>query len=454
MARGRRSRAAAKANAIEVKDIAEIQDIVCKSLVLAHKTGALEEVLQAIAPETELINLHESAGAALSSSTSSTELEVAAPTRVCEKKVSERAVRRILHRYGENLQVGMEKDLSDEDDRLMRRVLQSHPNRVDKEGPGVKRIVAKSSELGTCFAARRTDGSVADFAWRSCFKNEHRCDQQAKMATKQQEEAWPLSSVVGLLSVPPPPPPLPNMQLPILGDARRQPEMAVYLPFPQYPGDVDGCKGGSQASGKGAGLRTESALSSCGKGSFKGEKSGEKGEKGGKGKFSKAAGKGGHVLASVGDVPLEAGIIGNARSKRAAMRALRQQQEYAGASRSSSHPAESAGAIAGNEILGLLQGARSGGSRRTARGRGDHSDPKPLSKDEFLLVTLESREDADMGADRHNFDTFGEVAGPGGGAWDFDAMLEANRSLTSSASIVARRKQLHTDFHCQPVVYQ
>eukprot|EP00971_Amphidinium_carterae_P312726 6215448-Amphidinium_carterae.2 len=28
--------------------------------------------------------------------------------------------------------------------------------------------------------------------------------------------------------------------------------------------------------------------------------------------------------------------------------------------------------------------------------------------------------------DRHNFDTFGEVAGPGGGAWDFDAMLEVS----------------------------
>lgn len=83
---------------------------------------------------------------------------------------------------------------------------------------------------------------------------------------------------------------------------------------------------------------------------------------------------------------------------------------------------------AGSEIMGMLRAYEHGErvSRRAGR-------PLPLSTDEFLLAAVEAREDAERGADRHNLDTFGEDAAPGGGAWDYEAMLEANRSLWESS---------------------
>ena len=49
-----------------------------------------------------------------------------------------------------------------------------------------------------------------------------------------------------------------------------------------------------------------------------------------------------------------------------------------------------------------------------------------LSVDEFKLREMEAREDAELGADALNSDTFGEEAGAG---WSFEANLQANERI-------------------------
>lgn len=78
---------------------------------------------------------------------------------------------------------------------------------------------------------------------------------------------------------------------------------------------------------------------------------------------------------------------------------------------------------AGKEIMNLV---RAGGREFKSSTTG----PLELSTDEFLMSQHESRQDAERGADRHNLDTFGEAAAAGGGAWDYESMIEANRNLT------------------------
>merc|ERR1719401_986559 len=60
---------------------------------------------------------------------------------------------------------------------------------------------------------------------------------------------------------------------------------------------------------------------------------------------------------------------------------------------------------------------------------GHSIEPLKLSTDEFMLTQIEAFDDKNRDADRHNLETFGEDALPGGGAWDYDSMMEANCSL-------------------------
>lgn len=94
---------------------------------------------------------------------------------------------------------------------------------------------------------------------------------------------------------------------------------------------------------------------------------------------------------------------------------------------------------AAHQILGMLRD-------RTFSTPSSGPEPQPLSTDEFLLTAVESREDRELGADQHNWETFGEDAAPGGGAWDYDAMMQANRSLTSIGLATDLSKGLITPF--------
>ena len=62
--------------------------------------------------------------------------------------------------------------------------------------------------------------------------------------------------------------------------------------------------------------------------------------------------------------------------------------------------------------------------------RASASEPQPLSRDEFLLWSLQAREDAEIGADALNAETFGADAGQG---WSFEEKLAANQGLGPQA---------------------
>lgn len=85
---------------------------------------------------------------------------------------------------------------------------------------------------------------------------------------------------------------------------------------------------------------------------------------------------------------------------------------------------------AGWEIMNLVR-PREGSSPAISHA----VDPLKLSTDEFMLTQIEASEDKVKDADRHNFDTFGEDALPGGGAWGFEMMMEANASLRSGQGL-------------------
>jgi hypothetical protein len=81
------------------------------------------------------------------------------------------------------------------------------------------------------------------------------------------------------------------------------------------------------------------------------------------------------------------------------------------------------GAEAGRALLSMLR------STEPAISAGIASEPQPLSKDEFLLGELEAREDRELGADRHNAQTFGDGAGAG---WSFEENVAANERLEAN----------------------
>lgn len=58
-----------------------------------------------------------------------------------------------------------------------------------------------------------------------------------------------------------------------------------------------------------------------------------------------------------------------------------------------------------------------------------YREPQPLSVDEFQLWQMAAREDAELGADVHNAETFGEDAPAAGSGWSFEENLEANERL-------------------------
>jgi len=76
-----------------------------------------------------------------------------------------------------------------------------------------------------------------------------------------------------------------------------------------------------------------------------------------------------------------------------------------------------------HELLSLLRGTV---SPPTNAGL-PHSDPQPLSLDEFTLWTMEAREDEEGGANERNTETFGDDALTAG--WSFEENLAANNRL-------------------------
>jgi hypothetical protein len=58
------------------------------------------------------------------------------------------------------------------------------------------------------------------------------------------------------------------------------------------------------------------------------------------------------------------------------------------------------------------------------------TDPQPISTDEFLLSAIEAREDAEIGADKSNFETFGETGG-----WSHEENVAANVTLLNQPEL-------------------
>jgi len=100
-----------------------------------------------------------------------------------------------------------------------------------------------------------------------------------------------------------------------------------------------------------------------------------------------------------------------------ALEALMQEAEIATAEQPVISAAPEGGRDAGQTILNMVKTAESppGLPQR---------DPEPISKDEFLLGVMEAREDAEIGADTLNSETFGETKG-----WSFEENVEANNAL-------------------------
>jgi hypothetical protein len=90
-------------------------------------------------------------------------------------------------------------------------------------------------------------------------------------------------------------------------------------------------------------------------------------------------------------------------------------------SEATGHPGEQNGVEAGRAILSMLR------TQAPARVGPSHSDPQPLSTDEFQLWAMQAREDAEIGADVSNEETFGKDASKGG--WSFEENLAANQQI-------------------------
>ena len=56
------------------------------------------------------------------------------------------------------------------------------------------------------------------------------------------------------------------------------------------------------------------------------------------------------------------------------------------------------------------------------------SEPQPLSTDEYQIWAIQAREDAEIGADIHNEETFGDDSHRGG--WTFEENLAATEQLS------------------------
>lgn len=85
----------------------------------------------------------------------------------------------------------------------------------------------------------------------------------------------------------------------------------------------------------------------------------------------------------------------------------------------------------GHELMNLL---RAGFKKENGAVR-HRGDPLPLSLDEFCLWQMQAREDAEVGADVRNAETFGADAKSG---WSFEDNLAANLRLTQGQDGYAR----------------
>jgi hypothetical protein len=85
-------------------------------------------------------------------------------------------------------------------------------------------------------------------------------------------------------------------------------------------------------------------------------------------------------------------------------------------------------AAAGKEILNMVKAAGAPPGAQCP-------DAEPLSKDEFLLCAMEAREDAEIGADAFNPETFGETCG-----WSFEENLAANEALAKDLDTASSRQ--------------
>jgi len=89
------------------------------------------------------------------------------------------------------------------------------------------------------------------------------------------------------------------------------------------------------------------------------------------------------------------------------------------------------GVEAGRAILSMLR------VQEPPRQTSQRSDPQPLSTDEYQLWAMEAREDAELGADLSNQETFGEEACYSG--WSFEENLAANERLCEQQRWVLKR---------------
>jgi len=106
--------------------------------------------------------------------------------------------------------------------------------------------------------------------------------------------------------------------------------------------------------------------------------------------------------------------------------------------------ATSEGQRAGRNLLSLLRAGAPPQQRWQQHQRQQEAprrDPQPLSTDEYQLWVMAGREDAEMGADVNNEETFGEDANRG---WSFEENLAANDRLQQ----LSRESQV-VSFECQ-----
>lgn len=87
------------------------------------------------------------------------------------------------------------------------------------------------------------------------------------------------------------------------------------------------------------------------------------------------------------------------------------------------------GIEAGRKLLSMLM------EKAPERTTAPHSEPQPLSTDEFQLWAMQAREDKEIGADVMNAETFGDDSGDG---WSFEENLAANEVIAAYHEEVAQ----------------
>lgn len=85
------------------------------------------------------------------------------------------------------------------------------------------------------------------------------------------------------------------------------------------------------------------------------------------------------------------------------------------------------GVEAGRKLLTMLM------ENAPEKDAAPRSEPQPLSTDEFQLWAMQAREDAEIGADVMNAETFGDDSGQG---WSFEENLAANEQINEAMSAV------------------